>query len=368
MEEATAKEEDEVKGDKNVRGEGKKAKGEDKQSRDWMLTIPAGRHTEDDVAELLERICSGAVFQREKGEETDYEHFQCFLQIPSPMRWSTLKNHLAQSGFDDVHIEVREHSVESCVNYCSKDDTRIGETRYIGKIRMQDQQGKRTDLSDLREKILNGASVEDVLLEDTESKSARYVKWLSELAAARDKKKYGRQMRNVEVHYLWGAPGVGKTSYVYERYPIEDIYRVTDYQHPFDEYDRQPVLVLDEYDSQFDWEKLLCYLDRYPLMLPARYHNRQACYTTVWIISNKSLDEQYPLVQGERRLALTRRLSDVRHMGEARELIIPDCYFPKGVPEEVSHEHTGNGHSAGSDEPLALFKDIPVRSNQERPA
>lgn len=341
-------------------------KSGDKESRDWMVTIPASKHTEEDVAGLLERICSGAVFQREKGEEAGYEHYQCFLQMSSPMRWSTLKNHLTKVGFDDAHIEIRKHSVQSCVEYCSKPETRVGETRYVGTIRMQNEQGKRADLAELREKILGGASVEDILLEDEEGGSARYVKWLSELAAARDKKKYGQQMRDVEVHYLWGAPGVGKTSYVYDRYPIEDIYRVTDYQHPFDEYDRQPVLVLDEYDSQFPWEKLLCYLDRYPLMLPARYRNRQACFTTVWILSNLSLDEQYPYIQGERRLALTRRLTDVRHMGEKRKLILNDCYFPHGIPEEVSDEHTGNGDGTGSNELLTLFKDISVPSDKKR--
>ena len=96
---------------------------------------------------------------------------------------------------------------------------------------------------------------------------------------------------------------------------------MTDYRHPFDEYDRQSVLVLDEYDSQFDWEKLLCYLDRYPLMLPARYHNHQACYTVVWILSNRPLADQYPFVQGDRRNALMRRIVEILRMDESGKLI-----------------------------------------------
>ncbi|PJM75367.1 hypothetical protein [Bifidobacterium simiarum] len=127
-------------------------------------------------------------------------------------------------------------------------------------------------------------------------------------------------MRDIEVHYLYGAPGVGKTSHVYNRYPIKDIYRVTDYRRPFDEYDRQKVLVLDEYDSQFDWNTLLTYLDRYPLMLPARYHNHQACYTVVWMLSNLPLEAQYPEVRGERRQALIRRINEVLHMVKGGEI------------------------------------------------
>lgn len=45
-------------------------------------------------------------------------------------------------------------------------------------------------------------------------------------------------------------------------------------------------------------------------MLPARYHNHQACFTIVWIISNEPLDQQYPETQGERRQILTRRINE----------------------------------------------------------
>ena len=281
-----------------------------------MLTIRADGHASDAVKALLERIGSGGVFQKEKGGKTSYEHYQCFLQTATPMRWSTLKNHLAKAGFNDAHIEVRKGSVADCIRYCTKEESRVDEPVYVGKIRMNDRKGTRSDLAELREKILNGASVDDVLLEDDESKAARVTKWLGELAAARDRREYGQKMRDIEVHYLYGRPGIGKTRYVYERYPIEEIYRVTDYRHPFDEYDRQRVLVLDEYDSQFDWSKLLCYLDRYPLMLPARYRNHQACYTVVWILSNLPLSNQYPLIHGDRRNALTRRIVEVLHMKE----------------------------------------------------
>ena len=57
----------------------------DRQSRDWMLTVPAEDHTQDEVRTLFERISTGAVFQHETGATTGYEHFQCFLQMKSPM-------------------------------------------------------------------------------------------------------------------------------------------------------------------------------------------------------------------------------------------------------------------------------------------
>jgi len=45
---------------------------------------------------------------------------------------------------------------------------------------------------------------------------------------------------------------------------------------------------------------MLNYLDMYPLYLPARYNDRIACYTKVYITSNLALEQQYRSVQWER--------------------------------------------------------------------
>lgn len=327
----------------------------DTQSRDWMLTIPVRQHAEEDLQSFFESIGAGAVFQRENGEKSGYEHFQCFMQASAPIRFSTLKNHLKKAGMQDAHIEPRRKSVEDCVAYCSKAETRVGETVYVGRIHMRDHQGARNDLVELREKILDGASVDEVLLDDSEAKTARYTRWLGDLVAARDRRQYGTQMRELEVHYLWGAPGVGKTRYIYEHYPIADIYRVTDYRYPFDEYAGQRVLVLDEYDSQFTWENLLCYLDRYPIALPARYHNKQACFTVVWILSNKPLHAQYESIAGERRFAFLRRLTDCRHMLDGGEQVDEPIPNRTGMKEVKTNGDSRDADGAGGDGETALF-------------
>ena len=58
---------------------------------------------------------------------------------------------------------------------------------------------------------------------------------------------------------------------------------------------------------------MLNYLDVYPLMLPSRYADRVACYTRVFIVSNISIKEQYPIVQLEEPAsyaAFLRRIND----------------------------------------------------------
>ena len=97
---------------------------------------------------------------------------------------------------------------------------------------------------------------------------------------------YKKTWRDLTVSYIFGATGTGKTRSVMEKYGYENCYRVTDYKHPFDTYDGQDVIIFEEFRSSLKCGDMLCYLDGYPLLLPCRYFNRQACYTKVFILSN----------------------------------------------------------------------------------
>ena len=113
--------------------------------------------------------------------------------------------------------------------------------------------------------------------------------------------KYAVENRPLEVSYLYGASGAGKTRSIYEAHDPRSIYRVTNYRAAkgisFDGYHGQEVLVFEEFSGQVPIEDMLNYLDIYPLTLPARYSDKTACYTTVYITSNISLEEQYPDIQ-----------------------------------------------------------------------
>ena len=126
-----------------------------------------------------------------------------------------------------------------------------------------------------------------------------------------------KDFRELEVVYIWGETGVGKTRSVMEKYGYENVFRVTNYDHPFDGYSGQDVMLFDEFRSSLPLSNMLCYLDGYPLMLPCRYANRVACYTKVYIISNIPLEKQYPNVQLEELAsfeAFKRRLTSVYRM------------------------------------------------------
>ena len=128
--------------------------------------------------------------------------------------------------------------------------------------------------------------------------------------------RFATENRKLEVAYLYGDTGAGKTRSIYESHDPREICRVTNYRKgvSFDAYNGQDVLVFEEFHSQIPIGDMLNYLDIYPLSLPARYTDRTACYTKVYITSNLPLTAQYRDEQYHRReiwAAFLRRIHKV---------------------------------------------------------
>lgn len=132
--------------------------------------------------------------------------------------------------------------------------------------------------------------------------------------------KFKDVFRELDVSYLWGSAGVGKTRCVMEQFGYANVYRVTDYLHPFDSYKGQDVILFDEFRSQLTITELLNYLDGYPLELPCRYANKQACFSKVYIVSNIPLEQQYPNIHAEQPKTWEALLRRIHHNFE----ILPD--------------------------------------------
>ena len=158
---------------------------------------------------------------------------------------------------------------------------------------------KAPEMSALLEDITAGKTTTQIIRENP--KLAFRVKEIDVLRQTLLSEKYAEQNRAVEVQYIYGATGTGKTRGIYRRHGARDIYRVTNYRSgkgvSFDDYHGQDVIVFEEFASQLPIEEMLNLLDVYPLMLPARYSDKVACYTKVYITSNLPLSRQYQAVQ-----------------------------------------------------------------------
>ncbi len=244
-------------------------------------------------------------------------HTHLYLCCNSRVRFSTVKR-----NFPSAHIEVAHGSVQSNIDYIKKtgkwEDTDKAETRVEGTYEewgdIPIQRGVKKDMEELYEMVKAGYTNAEILAINND-----YIMNIDKLDKLRTMlltEKYKEERRlDLKVIYISGATGTGKTRDVLDAHGDANVYRVSDYQHPFDGYSCQPVLAFDEFRSGLRLADMLNYCDIYPIELPARYANKFACYEMVYIISNWKLEEQYREVQKdnpESWKAFLRRIHEIR--------------------------------------------------------
>ena len=292
----------------------------DKQSRKWNIVInnpvPKG-FTHERIAELLHSM-KPLVYYCVADEQGEQHHTHLYVAFSSGVRFSTLK-----AKFPEAHIEAAKGTSAQNRDYVGKfgkweDDIKHG-TKIPGTFEEwgdlpQERQGRRSDMEFLYSLVKEGASDLEIM-----EASPRMMLYLDRIQHARQvitAEKYATEFRQLDVTYIWGPTGTGKTRGVMEKYGYSAVCRVTDYEHPFERYNGESVIVFDEFRSSLKITDMLNYLDGYPVTLPCRYTNRQACYNTVYLISNIPLEEQYKNVQFDEPATWKAFLRRIHHVVE----------------------------------------------------
>lgn len=276
------------------------------QSRKWALVINNPLEAGLDhaaIREILYRFSPAYFCMVDEIATTGTYHTHIFLFSPSPMRFSTVKNR-----FSTAHIEKAYGSAKANRAYILKEghwaDTDKAETSVSGTFEEwgdlpAEKEEEAPEMFKLIQDLRAGKSVMEII--EDNPKLAFRIREIETLRQAILEEKYSAENRALEVTYLYGASGTGKTRGIFEKHDRKSICRITDYGGRngvrFDTYHCQDVLVLEEFHSQIPISAMLNYLDIYPLTLPARYTDRIACYTKVYITSNIPLEEQYRDIQ-----------------------------------------------------------------------
>lgn len=256
----------------------------------------------------------------EIGDETHTYHVHLYIVAQYGIRFSVIKNHFPTANIQEASCFSNS---TDCRNYILKagkwENTNKAETKVDGTfeewgILPKERPGARTDLEQLYQEISDGKSTANILKDNPE-----HIMKISQIERARtvilESAARTERRLDLEVIYVTGSTGVGKTKALYDLFPANEIYRITDYSHPFDGYTLEDIMVFEEFRSSLPIGDMLSYLDVYPLSLPARYSNRVAAYHKVFIISNWSLEEQYANVQKDSPAtwkAFLRRIHTVR--------------------------------------------------------
>jgi hypothetical protein len=253
----------------------------------------------------------------EIGEEGTY-HTHLYFALANGIRFSRVK-----TLFDGAHIEMANGTHQQNRDYIYKEgkwlkdkkkDTNLRETHEENGEMPLERQGARNDIAEQYDMIKQGFNNYEILEQfegnvDLTRVERMRLTFLSE--------KYRSQEREIKVIYSYGPTHCGKTTAILRDNGYENVYKIDDWKHPFDSYNCEPILLLDDWRCGLTLiTDMLHWLDKFPLKLSCRYANKQACYTTVYITSNEPLEHVYngenTKVSEETRKAFLRRIHEVR--------------------------------------------------------
>ena len=299
--------------------------------RKYQLTInnPAMHGlTHDVIKQILEQFpsCEYWCMCDEIGEHGTL-HTHLYTSFTNAVMFSTM-----QRRFYGAHIEIVKGTHRENRDYVRKEgkwlDSKKAETNLPETF---EESGELPEETDRRMKqseaifamVEDGASDSEIVR--TYPSAMYHLNRIEQTRQTFLGDTYREQWRTLHVEYIWGATGVGKTRSVMDKHGYKNVFRVTNYAHPFDGYRGERVLLFDEFRSSLPLADMLKYLDGYPLMLPCRYADKVACFTEVYIISNIPLEQQYPNVQVEEPASYAAFL---RRINEKYEMLSEDADAP----------------------------------------
>lgn len=214
----------------------------------------------------------------------ELHHCHAVFEDTKTMRFSAV-----QKLFPGMHIEVTKGNKEQAEDYINKRGKwqEKGETIvYISRHgEIKGAQGQRRDLEVIEDMLSAGMKPSEIMRRSLSYR--RFDRLISD--AYFDKRLQETPiLRDLFIQWHVGPPGSGK-SYLQiqlcEKYGPDEVYCVTDYAHPFDKYNGERVLMLDEFRGNCRFGELMSWLDNKRTQIPCRYTNRYALWNEVHICS-----------------------------------------------------------------------------------
>lgn len=278
--------------------------------RHWCFTLNNPTGSECSFLEAMvdnKSLCVRyIIFQLERGEEGT-PHYQGYVEFTDRMSMS--KIHLIL-GFERIAMYYRRGSREQARDYCKKEDTRIEMWKEFGL--WIKSRGQSHILERMIESAQNGVSLDNALDSDFRTVLPRYYRFYEKILALSWKQRAKVQFltarealdKNLDlvqkVIALIGLTGTGKTRYVYDQHPFEDIYKWTGGSGSkgstfFHDYQGEPVILLDDFGKgQLSYRLLLQLTHFYPMRVDTKGDTVYLPWTHVYITSNKDPFRWYP--------------------------------------------------------------------------
>jgi hypothetical protein len=219
------------------------------RSRNWVFTLNNPTEEENPLNWPVKYI----VYQLEEGTNGT-QHFQGYVHLENAKGLTGVK-----CINDRAHWEIRQGTHEQAVAYCTKEDTRVDGPWEQGD---PPQQGRRSDLDEVKDMLDSGASE----LEVADSHFGSWVRYHRAFRAYRLLKVVERTEKTI-CTVTFGPTGTGKSMELAQAYPGA-------FWKPnsrwWDGYEGQEHVVIDEFYGWLPYDFLLRLCDRYPLYLETK--------------------------------------------------------------------------------------------------
>lgn len=210
------------------------------------------------------------IYGLETCPDTGTLHWQGYCETATKRTESSVANFFRAHGQTKIKIIISSApNSTAAIDYCKKG----GEWKDFGKAM---EQGRRTDLDEIRENILVGAQVDTIIATGPLDIGVRYSRWMDRLEDIRLKNV--KRTWVTELHWFWGRTGAGKSMRAQQDAEyIRTNLGYQEYWHPlndkgwWDGYTGQEVVILDDYRPEnLQFSELLKMADRYPYRVPRR--------------------------------------------------------------------------------------------------
>lgn len=268
------------------------------RSRRWTIT---SYKTKADWKVLLDTIPSEKVVWLIAGSETcpdtGRSHMQAAIVLKDSSTMSALKSLLGEPG---AHLERMIGTPQQSEVYCSKEDS---EPLVMGKCPAQ---GKRTDLIELKEAMDAGAT-DKTLWEEHFTVMLKYDQAAKRYRAAVTAPRNGDVAPTIVIHT--GPTGCGKTKLCPKG---DDVYWHNKTKW-WCGYDKQKIVVFDEFYGQIQFQNMLSILDRYECKVETKGGTIQMVATEFWFTSNAPYENWWLEAQASGKItfsAFERRIQE----------------------------------------------------------
>lgn len=266
--------------------------------RNYVFTL--NNYTPADVEQLREVECRYICFQGEIGAGGT-RHLQGLVIFDNPRALAGVKRVIG----DRAHIERMRGTFEQARSYCSKEETADPTLPFIERG-TPPQQGARTDLTAVAERIKEGASESQLADEFTEA----YLKYHRGIANAVRIRLPVRSFKT-EVFWFYGATGTGKSRAAQELCP--DAYWKNPAHHWWDGYSGTEDVIVDDYRADFcKFSELLRLFDRYPYQVQVKGGTVNFCSRRIVITTPKHPTDVWYNRTAEDLQQLLRRIDILR--------------------------------------------------------